>query len=157
MQSEYDTILSEVFCDVLINYAFMFGDPAPKDELLTSGTGYLRTTVSFKGHQSGIIGVSTPTDLGVQLAANVLGLESDEDDSIENALDAIKELLNIVCGQFLTSAFGDEPVFDLLPPASLKIDKAEWDELLKSEETMGFVVEDEPAILYVSIESENKE
>ncbi len=157
MQSEYDTILSEVFCDVLINYGFMFGDPAPKDELLTSDTDYLRTTVSFAGHRTGVIGISTPADLGAQLAANVLGLEPDDDDSIESALDAVKELVNIVCGQFLTSAFGDEPIFDLLPPVSLEIDKAEWDKLLESEETMGFMVEDEPAILYVSIESEDKE
>ena len=36
---------------------------------------------------------------------------------------ALKELINIVCGQFLKSTFGEELAFDLPPPSISEIGK----------------------------------
>ena len=102
MESRYGEILSQVFCDVIMRYAFMFGDVAPKDELPVDGGHYLCAKVDFSGYRSGTLGISTTVDLCIQLAVNVLGMELDSNDSEDYAPDTLRELVNIMCGRFLT-------------------------------------------------------
>ena len=147
MQNEYNEALSEVFCDVLMNYAFMFGDVCPKDDLPLDGDSYINATISFNGSQSGILGISTSSDLCTQLVENVLGLDT-EGDSISEAHDALKELINIVCGQFLTKIYGDVCVFDLSPPSILEVSNEEWKSLVENEDTVCIMIDDVPAIAY---------
>ena len=151
MSSEYKTILAEVFCDILMKYAFMFGDASPKDELPTNGSNYLRAAIDFSGYRSGTLEISTSTELCAELAANVLGIEPDDDNSVDNSSDALEEFINVVCGQFLTTAFGDAPVFDLSPPSVLEIGETEWKSILSNEEAIGFIIEDAPAIMNVYV------
>ena len=153
MQNDYAVILSEVFCDILMNYAFMFGDECPKEEFPVDGDSHVHVTVSFSGDRSGLLGISTSPDLCVQLAANVLGLDPDDADSIDDASDALEELLNIVCGHFLTATFGDVPVFELSPPSVSEIGEAEWRSLIENEETIGIMIDDIPAIVYAFFRS----
>ena len=157
MQSEYEATLTEVFCDVLMKYAFMFGDISTKEEFPVDGTNYLHATIDFTGYRSGTLGISTSSDLCVQLAANVLGVDPDDENSINDAADALEELINIVCGQFLTTVFGEELIFDLSPPSVLQIGKAGWKRLLESEKSIGFMLDDIPAVIYVSVDAGNKE
>jgi len=142
--------LAQVFCDVLMNYAFMFGDESPKDELPNNGAVFLHATVGFRGHRKGTLGILTSDGLCNELAANVLGLELEEGISENDASDALKELINVVCGQFLTEIFGEEPIFDLLPPSVSQIDEITWRELVDNGNALGFMVEDAPVITYMS-------
>ena len=148
MRNEHKEELSEVFCDVLMNYAFMFGDVCPKDELASDGDSYIHSTISFSGDQAGILGISTSPDLCLQLAANVLGIDIEEENSMSEAYDALKELINIVCGQFLTKVYGDTGTFDLSPPNIIEISGVEWKSLIEDEETIGIIIDDIPAIVY---------
>ena len=50
------------------------------------------------------------------LAANLLGTDPMDDDAKSKANDAVKEFMNIVCGQFITASHGTEDVFDLTIP-----------------------------------------
>jgi CheY-specific phosphatase CheX len=154
MQSKYDIVLSEVFCDVLLKYGFMFGEPLPKDEISINDPVYLHTSVAFNGYRSGIQGISASADLTTQLASNVLGIDQSDVNSLEDSQDALKELNNIVCGQFLTSAFGENPLFDLSPPSVKQIDSKEWKKLIDNENTIALMVEDIPVIMYVSVKQE---
>lgn len=152
MQNEYRTVLTEVFCDILLQYAFLFGDECPKDELSVDDADCLKITIDFSGERSGDIGIAASTDLCAILTSNVLGEDPDDyEDLDENTSDAMEELLNVVCGQFLTAAFGEEPVIDMLPPIAARINVAEWDSLVDDEKTIGFMIEDIPAIVYASI------
>jgi CheY-like chemotaxis protein len=46
-----------------------------------------------------------------------------EDDLVrERALDSLKEMLNVTCGQLLTSFAGEGPVFDLSIPTVAELD-----------------------------------
>ena len=148
MQNEYKEELSEVFCDVLMNYAFMFGDSCPKNELPLNGDNHIHATISFGGDQAGILGISTSSNLCLQLAANVLGIDIEEENSMSEAYDALKELINIVCGQFLTKVYGDTGIFDLSPPNIIEISGVEWKSLIEDEETIGIIIDDIPAIAY---------
>ena len=130
----------------------MFGDVAPKNELPVDGGHYLCAKVDFSGYRSGTLGISTTVDLCIQLAVNVLGMELDSDDSADYAPDTLRELVNIMCGRFLTELFGEERIFDLSPPSSSEIDRAKWMELIDDEETIGYMIEEFPAIIYVSLD-----
>lgn len=154
MKSEYKEILSEVFSDVLMKYAFMFGEECQKDELPENGDSYLHARVSFYGDKSGVLGVITQKDLCFEMAANVLGIETEEENCDDEAEDTLEELINIVCGQFLTSAFGFEPVFNLFPPSVSKLNQDDWWKYVLDDNTIGFVVEDTPAIIYIQVEQE---
>ena len=153
MQNEHSETLSDVLCDVLINYAFMFGDVCPKDELPLNGNSYVHVTVSFNGDRSGILGMSASSDFCTQLAINVLGVEVEDEDFTVEPIDALAELLNIVCGQFLTTVYGDAPVFDLSPPSILEIGEGEWRDLIENKQSVSIMIDDMPAIVYASPKS----
>jgi len=153
MQNEYGEVLTEVFSDTLLRYAFMFGDEFPKDEISVDDADYLSITVGFSGERSGTLGISTSTDLCAVLTSNVLGNDPDDYESFDDSTsDALKELINVVCGQFLTAAFGEDPVIDMSPPAVSEIDEAEWKSLIDNKDTISFMIEDVPALVYVSAE-----
>ena len=54
------------------------------------------------------------------VSANMLGTDEDSDDASEASIDALKEALNIFCGNLLTEMAGEEPVFDLGTPQVLE-------------------------------------
>lgn len=151
METEYKAVLTDVFGDVLKEYAFMFGKVCPVDETHVKKADYLHSAVAFSGHRSGVLGVSVSTELAAELAANVLGIGTNCGDSTDFALDALEELTDIVCGHFLTSAFGEEPIFHLSPPSASKINESEWKSLIGKEEAIGFTVEGIPAVTYVLV------
>lgn len=154
MKVEYKDILSEVFSDVLMKYAFMFGEECQKDELPENGDGYLHAQIGFYGHKLGTLGVITQKSLCFEMAANVLGIETEEENSDDEASDTLEELINIVCGQFLTATFGVEPIFNLLPPSVNELDEDDWLKHIYDDNTIGFVIEDTPAIIYIQFEQE---
>ncbi len=154
MKSEYKGILSEVFSDVLMRYAFMFGEECQKYELPENSDGYLHAQVKFYGHKSGTLGVITQRSLCFEMAANVLGIETEEENYDDEAEDTLEELINIVCGQFLTSAFGVEPIFNLFPPSVNELSEDDWCKYVLDDNTIGFIIEDTPAIIYIQVEQE---
>jgi CheY-specific phosphatase CheX len=157
MQSEHIDILTEVFCEVLEEVAFMFGEPSSKDELLTNAAKRLHATMTFAGSTYGTLGVAMPAEMCTDLAANILGMDKEDDIPATEAEDALKELLNITCGQFLTAMFGEESVFDFSIPQVTEIDQADWSALMQKPETVGFMVEGVvPAIAYVSFGKADK-
>ena len=153
MQNEYRTILTEVFCDTLLQYAFLFGDECPKDELSVDNADCLKITAGFSGERSGELGIVASTDLCAILTSNVLGEDPDGYEELdENTSDALEELINVVCGQFLTAAFGEDLIIDMSPPIAARMDIAEWNSLVDDEKTISFMIEDVPALVYVSVE-----
>ena len=121
MQSQTTVTLTTVLSDVLKDLAFMFvdGDPA---EVSPDAT-WLETTIGYCGPESGTLTLQCTTEFGILLAANLLGIDPDDDDAEVRAHDAVKEFMNIVCGQFVTTAFGTDHVFNLTIPASRILDE----------------------------------
>ena len=101
--------------------------------------------------KAGTIGLVAPNELCVELAANILGMDSEDADD-NYTYDAIKELTNILCGQFITSLFGEDMIFDLSPPSVEAINRERWNRLISDEKTTGFVIDDLPALIYTSMD-----
>ncbi len=152
MQEEHKIILSEVFRNVLMRFAFMFGEKYSKNEMPLENSDCFHAKISFNNNIHGSLGIMTSSDLCTEMSANVLGTEMEDDDCSEDAFDTLGELSNIICGQFLTSAFGNEIIFNLSPPSVSVADPTEWAELLKSNGSLAFMVDDYPALLYMEIE-----
>ncbi len=150
MEKEKKEILARVLETVLEQLAFMFGEAVEKKELITGGEKYLHATMGYTGSQSGSVGVAIPAELGVVLASNILGIDEEEEMALEKSIDALKEFLNIVCGQLLTTVYGDEPVFDLSVPKVEELNKARWEDLVNKPESIGMIVEDVPLIAHAS-------
>jgi chemotaxis protein CheY-P-specific phosphatase CheC len=77
-----------------------------------------KATLRFNGPKNGKIELAADQSLCLVLAGNMLGIEPEEDEEMAaaHAADALKEALNVICGRYLTEAYGDEVVFSLNAP-----------------------------------------
>ncbi len=149
MSNENSQILNKVFTSVLEQLAFMFAEP-PESESPDLGTaGIVQVSMSFHGPFHGTMDLTVPRSMCEELAANVLGLDPDDEMVTRSPFDALKELLNITCGNVLTTLAGDTPVFDLSIPATEQLDAAAWDDLRTRSTTAYCLVDDFPVLLHM--------
>lgn len=94
-------LLRKSIAEVLAEVAFMCAEPAQTER----GEGeLLQSSVRFDGHCSGTLAlVSTPA-FARDVAANMMGLESDDERATRGAADAFGELANIVAGTILNGS-----------------------------------------------------
>lgn len=141
-------VLSEVMIDVLEKLAFMFGDEVSKDELPQPEGDCVEASMNFTGHKSGRLGIIVPVEVAPVIAANVLGMDVEEDNVKDEDFDALKEVLNVICGNILTTLEGDEAVFDLTVPETQIISIQKWNELQKRSDMIAYIVDDNPTLMY---------
>lgn len=114
MLNQQTQTLTTIFSEVLANLAFMFTDegeilPNPEDQ-------WLETVIGYNGPTTGTLKLYCPRDFSNTLASNLLGLDPEDHIEDQHAFDATKEFMNVVCGQFVTAAYGREDVYDLTIP-----------------------------------------
>ena len=148
--------LNEVFCEVLEKLAFMFAEPASNSALPCEVEKSVEASMSFTGAMQGKCLLMVPEALCPEIAANILGLDSDDELATLRAQDALKELLNVTCGRILTALAGTEPVFDLTVPVIMEGGAQEWKALLDRGRAVGFLVDDSPVLLELSIAGSQK-
>ncbi len=122
MQDQKAATLATIFSEVLQNLAFMFSDD---DEAETVACDrWLETRIGYTGPAQGTLRLRCPRDFSVLLAGNLLGIDPQAPDSEHQACDAVKEFMNILCGQLITALHGTEDVFDLTIPEIREVDPA---------------------------------
>ena len=122
MQEQKAATLTTIFFDVLADLAFMFTDD---DEAAPSpAETWLETTINYNGTSVGNLTFRCSRAFTVQLAANLLGIDVAEVDDDAKADDAVKEFMNIVCGQLITALHGTDDVFNLSIPKIRFLDEA---------------------------------
>ncbi|MCK5683773.1 chemotaxis protein CheX [bacterium] len=144
--AEYDEILNDVVCSVFEQMAFMFGDPVDRDECQSDADKFLKVHMSFSGDKSGHVEMIIENEMCAIIASNVLGIDSDDDKAHAFGTDSVKEMLNVICGQTLTSIAGNEPIFNLSVPDIEELKPRHWKKLLKSETYLYFVVDEYPLL-----------
>ena len=114
MQEQQSATLRTIFSEVLANLAFMFDD----DELaeVTSGEQWLETEISYEGPSRGALRLRCTREFAQLLAGNLLGIDPQDQEDDEVGEDAVKEFMNIVCGQLVTALHGTEDIFNLTIP-----------------------------------------
>lgn len=147
--------LASLFIDLLEKQAFMFvdweddGDFSAEVEM-----PIYKASLTFKGAFEGEIALYVPDAPAHELAANILGVDMD-DELVEHGLkDALGEMLNVICGNALTTIAGEVAVFDLMIPVVTTVTQEEWDTAAKNENILIFSYEDSAFMLYLQTEEQ---
>jgi len=110
MKDVIKQILYQVTEDVLGKLAFMFSFPDDERELIENDS-VLTASVSFDGLYKGRVVMMISDHILPELAGNMLGIEEDETTTSEQQYDALKELINVICGNLLPEIAGKEAIF----------------------------------------------
>jgi CheY-specific phosphatase CheX len=107
--------LTTVVTDVLGDLAFMVTDDQQPEPV--SHSGWLEAGVDYYGPASGTLRCWCTRAFARQLAATLLGIEPEEGEALAAAEDAVREFMNVLCGQVVTTWHGTESVFNLSIPS----------------------------------------
>ncbi len=108
------TTLSEVFAGL----AFMSVSDDAADARDAAGDRWIEAAIAYSGAARGSLRMRCPWSFALELAGNLLSVHPNDPQIELKAVDAAKELLNILCGRVLTTVYGDKPIFDLTPPTA---------------------------------------
>jgi hypothetical protein len=95
----------------------------------------LRVSISFTGPLTGSLELIAPAAFGALLAANMLGCDPSDPDAVTRSTDAMKELMNITCGDLLPKIVDGPPRgFEMgLPHIEPLEDRPGWEAHLAAE------------------------
>jgi len=136
-------LLAETLVETLETMAFISvmpvegATPMPDDPVLVS--------IRFDGAGQGVMDLATSSALGALLAENMLGPCEDIESAEQRSHDALKELLNVLCGAMLrsrTEAAGQ--IFEMNIPAASPIGLTTWQALVEDPQTLTLLAEGFP-------------
>jgi len=106
----------------------------------------LNVRIEYSGKHSGELGLIMERPLASLIAARILGLENANDVFDDMIDDAMRELINVVCGHFLTLMYGYTPVFKNSVPKVFRINGAACTMLLSNPNICTFIVDGFPLL-----------
>lgn len=105
------------FLEVVERLAFMFGDPCSAEDVAETDGTWLSASIPFRGTVTdGTISLAIPEALCAEIAANILGLDTEDISSDFVSRDSFKEMLNVVAGHIVPELQGEHGGFDLGVP-----------------------------------------
>ncbi len=116
--------IAEVAGRVLEEAAFIFTEPMEEEEEWDDDV--LMSVISFSGPKKGRIALASSFQFGTELAANLLGVEPDDEQAAEKAGGALSEILNMLAGSLVAEVFGTGVVVNLGIPETKRIDKEDF-------------------------------
>ena len=122
MNEQAIEILTRVAGETLEQLAFIFSFPEEERDTLEDDS-LVATSVSFAGPFSGTLVMTISAQILQELTANMLGMDDEEEIALDQQHDALKETINVICGNLLPAIAGKKAVFDLDAPKI--IDEAE--------------------------------
>lgn len=114
MPDNYEQVIYEVASHVFETSAFLSIYPLESEAELPPPD--FCATMTFKGAADGRVSMRIAGEVLDTIVDNLLEMESDPEEQMKRRNDVLKEMLNMLCGNLLTSHFGSNPVFDLSPP-----------------------------------------
>lgn len=111
-------LLERVSSRVLEDAAFILATPLEIPPPIPPHWDALGVHLDFCGPFSGHCELWASLEMAKIMAANMLGMTASAPDAQEMCCDALKESLNILCGNLLTELAGADPVFDLGTPVT---------------------------------------
>lgn len=147
----FNDSLGRIAETMLSGWGMMLVDPSDSGNAIFDETEpFLLASAVYASVFSGDVVVICQQPLAEALTRNLLGLDFDADVSDDDIRDALKELANVVSGNFVTEAFGEEAVFDL-PSIEVKTcGKSEIARFLGTD-TIYYLADDMPIAFRVEI------
>ncbi|MDD5718440.1 MAG: chemotaxis protein CheX [Candidatus Krumholzibacteria bacterium] len=152
MSEDRQQALASTFLHIVEKLTFMFGEPVALDEIELSPEPWVEARMQFEGAVNGSLAVIVPESLQPEIAANILGLEAADLTTPDMLADALREMLNVVCGHVIMTLAGAEADFKLLAPQHQVVPRERLADLLEDADSMGFTLDDEPLLLHLELE-----
>jgi len=161
MNEKLESVLFQVASDTLEQLAFLFSSP----EYINCCPDYEQVvvaSVSFSGHFSGKVSLMIAYDILDELTENMLGIDKSEELSLEQKHDALKESINIVCGNLLPFIGGKKALFSIDSPVIIQ-EKEDKRKALKNDQHQGYFasarlsIDDKPCYFYLLIDDKDAE
>ena len=139
--------------DVLEKLAFMFSFPEDQEEPMNYESA-VAASVSFSGPFNGKLIMTVSKEILPELAGNMLGIE--DNTTTEQQYDALRELINVVCGNLLPAIAGKESVFNVNAPLIITDSNFVINENKDSKpvSVAKMTIEDEPCEIFLFAEGE---
>jgi CheY-specific phosphatase CheX len=115
MSEKIKTILSRAAVKTFEELVFLFA--FDEDEAQNWHTEpAVAAGISFSGFFSGTLIIKLSAKILPQLTTNMLGVDEQEETTLDQQYDALKETLNVICGNLLPEIGGMQEVFNMDPP-----------------------------------------
>lgn len=156
--SKDNSILANTTQRILEDWAMTLVDPISdiSPQLFRSDEEFFVGRMEFRGEDilRGEISVLCQNDFMENLSRNLLGTPPDEVVELDTAKDSVKELTNVLTGNFLTDAYGEDTVFELFAPVvtQAREDSAELQPFFE-ENALAFSADGFPVIVVFSLEA----
>ncbi len=132
MTEQIKETLCRVTGDVMEKLAFIFSFPEEEREETDYGSS-VAASVSFAGPFTGTLIMAVSNATLPELTGNMLGLDDGEETTGEQQHDALKELINVVCGNLLPAISGKQSIFNVNAPQIVSEDIASYLQSLSEE------------------------
>ena len=152
-----EQLLAEVVAETLEQFTFLFVEPEGDTPAPTGSATYMEATIGFHGGgRRGTLRVAAPEVLCREMAGNILGL--DETAVTEDvAMDAIKELANVLMGSVTARWLGVEVSCTLSPPTARLLSPDQMNALGASTGALCFRVDEHRLITVLAEEPQRGE
>ena len=137
-----DQLLADVVAETLEQFTFLFVEPEGGEDKPGAAPRGIEASIGFQGGgRQGTLRVAAPLGLCREMAANILGLE-DAEITEDVAMDAIKELANVLVGSYTASKLGVDVCCKLDTPTARPAGAARMNELAAMEGALCFRVDE---------------
>ncbi|MEZ4388585.1 MAG: chemotaxis protein CheX [Candidatus Krumholzibacteriia bacterium] len=152
MTEQMRDAVQETFVEVVEKLTFMFGERAAIADVAVGTEPWAEARMSFTGDVKGSLAVIVPQELQPEIASNILGLDSELMARPEVLDDALREMLNVVCGHVIRTLAGPSCSFDLVTPENVVLSGADLQALLEDPDTSAYLLDDEPILMNLKFE-----
>lgn len=115
MSDKINHLISRVVTDTIEKLVFMFASPYHPENSHEKDPD-IGVSVSFNGPFSGTLGMKVSREVLSEIAVNMLGVDNEDEITSEDRSDALKETINVFCGNILPAIGGKHAVFNIDTP-----------------------------------------
>jgi len=157
MKAQIDKIIISTAVETMEKLAFLFSFPDEERRNAFPGPA-IAAKVGFNGLFSGSLALRMSSSVLAELASNMLGLDDEDETNQEMHLDAIKEMLNVICGNVLPALAGQEAEFSIEAPQIIADDgKGETIEFQQAASIVRLMLENGHCDLILFVEGKTPE
>ena len=159
MSDQNNEILARVATNTLEQLAFLFSFP-DDGQVEPDVESAVAARVLFSGPFRGALVITVSAQVLSELTANMLGVDSEDETTTEQRDDALKETINVICGNLLPAVAGRQAVFDIDAPEIITEREAIKEAVEKYDglpltSKVNLDIDGEPCRLYLFGESES--
>lgn len=111
----------------------------------------LNVRIAYSGRHAGELGLIIEHKLASRMAARIMGLDDSEEITDFMIDDALREVMNVICGHFITLMYGEKALIEVSTSQMFPVKNALCNLLRSSQDIHEFMIDDSPALVQILI------